>query len=113
MLATDPYVRVNGGPPRKLTKSPVEFEVTGGVVQVEVALFRSGHGALERRWSNPISRWTEDIGERSQLRLWFHPALFNSCWRRGHLRRANRLSVEKPSNAAASISSVRWMSKPS
>lgn len=31
MLATDPYGRVNGGPPRKLTKSPVEFKVTGGV----------------------------------------------------------------------------------
>ncbi len=88
MLATDPFVRVNGGPPKKLTKSPVEFEVTGGAVRVEVALFRSGHGAGEGRWSNnPISRWTEDVAEDSQLRLWFHPALFNSWRRRGHLRR--------------------------
>jgi hypothetical protein len=86
MLATDPYVRVNEGPPMKLTKSPVEFEVTGGAVRVEVALFKSGHGAVERGWSNPISRWTEDVDEDSQLRLWFHPALFNSWRRRGHLR---------------------------
>ena len=87
MLATDPYVRVNDGPPKKLTKSPVEFEVTTGAVRVAVALFRSGHGAVERRWSNPISRWTEDVDEDGWLRLWFHPALLSSWWRRGYLRR--------------------------
>jgi hypothetical protein len=87
MLATDPYVRVNGGPPKKLTKSPFEFDVTGGAVRVEVALFRSGHGEAEGRWSNLISRWTGDVDEDSQLRLWFHPALFNSWHTRGHLRR--------------------------
>ena len=87
MLATDPYVRVNDGLPQKLTKSPVEFEVPAGAIRVEVALFRSGHGAPERRWSNPISRWTEDLVENGQLRLWFHPALLNSWWTRGHLRR--------------------------
>ena len=87
MLATDPHVRVNDGPPKKLTKSPVEFEVTAGTIRVEVVLFRSGHGAPERRWSNPTSRWGEDLVEDVQVRLWFHPALFNSWCRRGHLRR--------------------------
>jgi hypothetical protein len=87
MLATDPYVRLNNGPPKKLTKSPVEFEVTTGTVHVEIALFRSGHSTAERQWSNPISRWTENLDEDGQLRLWFHPALFNSWCRRGHLRR--------------------------
>jgi hypothetical protein len=87
MLATDPYVRVNDGLPKKLTKSPVEFDVTPGPVRVEVALFRSGHGEVEGRWSNPISRWSEDADEDTQIRLWFHPALLNSWCRRGHLRR--------------------------
>jgi hypothetical protein len=50
MLATDPYVRVNDGLPRRLMKAPVEFE-------------------------------------DDRLSLWFHPALFNSYMRRGHLQR--------------------------
>jgi hypothetical protein len=87
MLITDPYVRVNDGPPKKLTKSPAEFEVTAGAVRVEVTLFRSGQGGAEGRWSNPISRWTDDVDEDGRLLLWFHPALLNSWCRRGHLRR--------------------------
>jgi hypothetical protein len=50
-------------------------------------LFRSGHGEVEGRWSNPISRFSEDVDEDGHLRLWFHPALFNSWCRRGNLRR--------------------------
>lgn len=87
MLATDPHVRVNDSVPKKLTKSPVEFEVNAGAVHVEVALFRSGHSAAEERWSNPVSRWSDDLDEDGQLRLWFHPALLNSWMRNGHLRR--------------------------
>ena len=87
MLATDPYVRVNGGTPTRLTKTPIHFEVPAGTVDVEVALFKSGHTSVERRWSNPIARFVGEVGEDEPLRLWFHPALFNSYMRRGHLRR--------------------------
>jgi hypothetical protein len=87
MLATDPYVRVNDGSPRRLTKEPTEFEVPAGTVHVQVALFRSDHSSVEGRWTNPISRYVDDVGEDGRVRLWFHPALSNSYMRRGHLRR--------------------------
>jgi hypothetical protein len=86
MLATDPYVRINGGPPKRLTKAPIDFEVPAGAVAVEVALFKSGHASVEGRWSNPISRYTGEVGEDDRIRLWFHPALFNSYMSHGHLR---------------------------
>jgi hypothetical protein len=87
MLATDPYVRVNGGLPKRLTKAPIHFELPAGKVDVEVTLFKSGHTSVEGRWSNPISRYAGEVGDDDRLRLWFHPALFNSYMRRGHLRR--------------------------
>ena len=86
MLSTDPYVRVNGGTPTRLTKAPIQFELPAGTVDVEVALFKSGHTSVERRW-NPITRFVAEIAQDERLRLWFHPALFNSYVRRGHLRR--------------------------
>ena len=86
MLATDPYVRVNGGLPKRLTKAPIHCGLPAGTVDVEVAPFKSGHTSVEGRCSNPISRYEGEVGEDDRLRLWFHPALFNSYMRRGHLR---------------------------
>jgi hypothetical protein len=94
MLATDPHVRVNGGPPRRLTKTPVDLEVPSGMVTVEVALFRSGFDEvgfwakpLVRRLSpNPISSHVGEIAERGRLRLRFHPAVLESIHRKGRLR---------------------------
>jgi hypothetical protein len=85
MLATDPYVRINGGTPKRLTKAPIEVDLPAGSVVVEVALFKSGHTSAEQRWSNPISQYTAEGGD-DLIRLWFHPALVNSWMRRGHLR---------------------------
>jgi hypothetical protein len=95
MLATDPYVRVDGGSPKRLTKEPVDFEVPAGTISVEVALFRSSfdtvgfwsRSIVRVLWPDPISRYVENLGENDRLHLGFHSAFFASTQRRGRLNR--------------------------
>ncbi|MEQ1702517.1 MAG: hypothetical protein ABMA25_20605, partial [Ilumatobacteraceae bacterium] len=83
ILATDPYVRVNDGEPRRLTQAPVEFEVPAGQVHVEVTLFAPG---TDDSWGGGPAEYTEQVDADDVLRLSFHPSWLSSSMRRGHLR---------------------------
>lgn len=86
MLATSPWLRVNGEPPVRLTKKPVEVTVEPGDVVVEVALSRLGVDVGDT-WLNPVTRYEGVVSEEVPLRLWFHPAIASSATRRGRLHR--------------------------
>lgn len=85
MLTTDPYVRVNHGASKRLTKEPVSFDLPPGPVTIEVALSRSGFAHPEAPLFNPIARHDVHLDHDDTLRLWFHPAYLNSALRSGRI----------------------------
>lgn len=96
LLSVDPYVRVNDGPSKRLTKEPVEFDVPAGRVCIEAAMFSTDLRALERDWKSvasrlvwrtPVSSFVADVGENELLRLSFHKVFFTTYWIRGRFRR--------------------------
>jgi hypothetical protein len=86
-LSSDPHVRINGGPPLRLTKEATVAEVPAGPFEVAVSAWHPGALPSEEAAASRTRRFRAEAtaGERVMLR--YHPAWIASYMFRGRLRR--------------------------
>ena len=79
-LSCDPHVQVNGGPPTRLTKAPVTFDLPDGPYEVVVHPWDEGWPGRGRGCAETGVATGDD-----HIRYRFHPSFMKASIMRGHL----------------------------